>query len=130
MVIYCGFYTRDCLCNLLRQRESMSNEDVLSELQKYGTDSTQTKETRVGLQSIYGPKAGPIAKPKVEDSENKSKNGTSKYPDIYGPDVAMTPGKGGVGSTSYFKINTDLEKIFPTDGAPEPYLTDLSSIQG
>lgn len=110
----------------------MTNADVQSVLQTYGTEKPENKEKKVGLKPIYGPKTGGIAepKPKVEDKEDTTKNSTSEYPDIYGPEVAMIPGQKDVGTDSYFKVNTDLAKVFPTEGAPQPYLTDFSKIQG
>ena len=59
------------------------------------------------------------------------------YPDIYGPDVPMTPNakhSGGketsddVTNDSY-DYNMDLQKAFPTSGPPEPFLTDFSKFQ-
>lgn len=114
-----------------RQRESMSNADVKSALQSYGTETDPKQESKASKRPIYGPSTGGIDEP-VKETESKSKNSKSDYPTIYGPDVNIVPGtnpKNGEGSESYFTVNTDLKKAFPTDGQPTPYLTDFSKIQ-
>lgn len=114
-----------------RQTESMSNDDVNSAIQSYGVKSRPNQGPEPGKRPIYGPKSGGMARPTVEDTESKTRNGTSAYPGIYGPDVPMVPGKkNDPGSESYFAVNTDLSQVFPTEGEPQPYLTDFSKIQG
>ena len=115
-----------------RCRESMANDDVLSVLQTYGTDSGSSNETRASKRPIYGPQASEPPEPPPEESQSTSRNSTSgEYPNIYGPDVYMIPGTkpGGKDEDSYFTINTDLAKAFPTDCAPQPFLTSFSKFQ-
>ena len=115
-----------------RNKESMTNADVQSAMQEFGTPDKPPSKKKLGKKPIYGPKAGPVVEKKVEESDSKSKiSGSAQYPDIYGPDIGIVPGtKTDKGDDSYFTINTDLERAFPTDGkAPQPYLTDFSKIQ-
>ncbi len=121
------------IATYMRNRESMTNEDVLSEIQKHGTEDTKNKESKAVKRPIYGPKAVKGEDKEVEEKEDETKHEKSEYPHIYGPDTPMIPGTingGEVGSNSYFQINTDLAKVFPTEGEPQPYLTDFSKIQG
>lgn len=118
------------VATFLRQQEAMTNADVNSAIQTYGTETPKPKGTNAVEHPIYGPKAEKVDKSSVQEKEDKTKNSTSDYPGIYGPDVGMVPGAKNGGDESYFKINTDLAKVFPTEGAPQPYLTDFSKIQG
>ena len=114
----------------MRNRESMTNEDVLSEIQKQGTESTKKSQSTPVTRPIYGPKAVKGEDKEVKEKEDESTHTKSEYPYIYGPDNPMIPGTTNGGDESYFKVNTDLAKVFPTEGAPQPYLTDFSKIQG
>jgi len=128
-------------------RESMTNKDLISALQKFGDktdDSSKKSNSTLQEAPIYGPTAAPPSTPFPAPSSKKSKSDgtTSDYPDIYGPDVAMTPGTGSTckkdpsgthasdSATSEdctYQYNPDLKKAFPTDGkAPQPFLTDFS----
>ncbi len=126
-----------------RQRESMTNADVRSALQKYGGPDPPKKDKSdvVSKTPIYGPKVDePVPTTKNDSKDPKSKKTTptqSVYPDIYGPDVELVPGtkpqnpKHVSDDTSgpTYEFNPDLQKAFPTSGPPEPYLTDFSKFQ-
>lgn len=131
------------LATYYRRRESMTNADVQSAMQDYGdTSGKHQKHTsgEVGEFPIYGPKIKhPPVKPSGDDdgnSKNKKRN-TGIYPDIYGPDVPMTPGKrphdgkhhSDDTSDDTYQFNPDYQKAFPTDGPPQPYLTNFSKFQ-
>jgi hypothetical protein len=126
-------------------RERMTNKDLISALQKFGEQSKDSDTSKKTLQEapIYGPTASPPSQPFPAPSKKTKGDGTtSDYPEIYGPDVAMTPGTGSTckkdppgthasdSATSEdctYQYNPDLQKAFPTDGkAPQPFLTDFS----
>jgi hypothetical protein len=126
-------------------RERMTNKDLISALQKFGDQSGDSSKKSDTLQEapIYGPKAAAPSAPFPAPSKKSNSDGTSSdYPEIYGPDVAMTPGTGSTctkdppgthasdSATSEdctYQYNPDLKKAFPTDGkAPQPFLTDFS----
>lgn len=113
----------------------MSNNDVLTALKQYGVDTEDNtkgeKKKKTPSEPIYGPKSELSDEPQPDLSN--SKNSKAIYPNIYGPDVPLVPGKkvqtedGGVEGNDY---NIDLAKAFPrADGAPQPFLTDFSSFQ-
>lgn len=120
--------------------EHMTNKDVMSALQKYGTDDPKkstTKKTTSSGAAIYGPKAEAVAQPSPTTPASKSKSDSSTYPDIYGPDVVAAPGEkikhakhesDRVDDETY-DYNPDLQNAFPTSGPPQPFLTDFSRFQ-
>jgi hypothetical protein len=123
-----------------RRRESMTNADVQSALQKYGGTDTPQKYNSTGVSEypIYGPtiKRPPVS-PTGGSGAGAPKRTTGLYPDIYGPDVEMIPGtkpskgKNRSDDTSdpTYDFNPDLKNAFPTAGPPEPYLTDFVKFQ-
>ncbi len=123
--------------------EHMTNKDVMSALKKYGTDDDKKKTSKPDqpVQApIYGPKAPPVEHPTpTKPSSKGSSSDSSVYPDIYGPDVPMEPGKKCSTSGKHtsddvedcsYQFNQDLQKAFPTNGPPQPFLTDFSKFQG
>lgn len=88
---------------------------------------------------LYGPNAtAPPPEPSGTSPSSKgsgSSGGT--YPMIYGPDAILAPGtKPPSGKTSSddtsdptYEFNPDLKKAFPTEGPPQPFLTDFSKFQ-
>ena len=122
--------------------EHMTNKDLMSALKKYGTEDKKkpAKEETPAQAPIYGPKVPPVEHPSPTKPSSKSSNAdSSTYPDIYGPDVAMEPGKvckegGGKHSSDdvsdcTYQYNPDLQKAFPTSGPPQPFLADFSKFQ-
>ena len=127
---------------LLNTREHMTNDDLLSTLKTFGEKGTKTKtktkQTEPPEAPIYGPKAPPLEHPKPAPSNGKP-GSSGVYPDIYGPEYEGVPGSpckksGKHGSDDdkcddAYKFNPDLQKAFPTEGPPQPFLTDFSKIQ-
>jgi hypothetical protein len=119
--------------------EHMTNKDLVSALQKYGSKEDSKKKTDIPSQTpIYGPKAEPVVHPTPTKPSSKSNvDSTSVYPDIYGPDVVASPGEkikhAKVASDNVddetYDYNPDLAKAFPTSGPPQPFLTDFSKFQ-
>lgn len=121
--------------------EHMTNKDLMSALQKYGSDDKK-KEKKTDHNPtqapIYGPKtAPPPEEPAPTKSSTKSSTDSSVYPDIYGPEVVAAPGEkmkhakhesDHVDDETY-DYNPDLQKAFPTSGPPQPFLTDFSKFQ-
>jgi hypothetical protein len=123
----------------LNSREHMTNSDLISTLKTFGSEGTKKPSKPYASEApIMGPKA-----PKVEPAPPKTnKNGDSEsgiYPDIYGPEYQGPPGskhsKGKHSSTKHqsddtsdetYQFNPDLKKAFPTEGPPQPFLTDFS----
>jgi hypothetical protein len=122
-------------------RESMTNADLISTLKTFGKDGkTSPKKDYASEAPIYGPKA-----PKVEPappSSNSQNSGSGVYPDIYGPEYQGPPGTKNENkkkanpnhqsddtSDSTYEFNPDLKKAFPTNGPPQPFLTDFSKFQ-
>lgn len=123
-----------------RNRESMTNADVQSVMQTFGTTKEPSKTGQPSQTPIKGPRAVPPSEEDIKERESVTKfyKGSS-YPNIYGPDIAMAPGtKPGLFENSkekddmmdsYYMINRDLQSAFPTEGPPQPYLADFSKIQ-
>ena len=122
------------------RRESMTNKDVQTQLKKHegATDRPSTHDTAsVSEYPIYGPTATK-PEPSPSPGSGKSNTDTRPYPDIYGPDVQLVPGmkprsnKHHSDDTSdpTYEFNPDLQKAFPTEGPPQPFLTDFSRFQG
>ena len=118
--------------------EHMTNKDVISAIQKYGTkDDKKEKKTNPQQAPIYGPKAEPVEHPSPTKPSSKGNGTTGEYPDIYGPDVVAAPGEKIKNAKhesdnlddSTYDYNPDLQKAFPTSGPPQPFLTDFSKFQ-
>jgi len=124
---------------LLNSREHMTNTDLISALKTFGSEGTKKPSKLYASEApIMGPKA-----PKVEPAPAKTNNGGDSesgiYPDIYGPEYQGPPGskhssskhsssKHSSDDTSdeTYQFNPDLKKAFPTEGPPQPFLTDFS----
>jgi len=115
-------------------QEHMTNADLVSTLKTFGTEGTKKPKKSYSSEApIMGPKA-----PKVEPAPPKTnKNGDSGsniYPDIYGPEYQGPPGskhqsskhQSDDTSDETYQFNPDLKKAFPTEGPPQPFLTDFS----
>ncbi len=125
------------------KREHMTNDDVMKALQKYGTADEPKKKKDSNIESkqtIYGPHAKqPPAEPSpTSHSGSKDRNQhTGSYPQIYGPDIPMIPGKrpsrpkheSDKTDEETFDYNPDLQKAFPQEGPPQPFLTDFAPFQ-
>jgi hypothetical protein len=119
--------------------EHMTNKDLVSAMKNFGTKEPKKKSDKPAEAPIYGPKAAPPEQPSPTKPSSKS-NGTgngSVYPDIYGPDVVASPGEkitnakhesDNVNDDTY-DYNPDFQKAFPTEGPPQPFLTDFSKFQ-
>ena len=131
-------------------REHMTNADLVSTLKTFGTEGTvKAKKDFASEAPIYGPKAPQVvpAPPKSDGGDS----GSGVYPDIYGPEYQGPPGaktsknktkKNQQGndlinpnhqsddtSDPTYEFNPDLKKAFPTEGPPQPFLTDFSKFQ-
>lgn len=112
-------------------REHMTNSDVLTALKQYGVDTEEKpdKKKKNPSELIYGPKG--VMSDEPEPNLSSSKDPKAVYPNIYGPDVPLVPGKKvqTEGDDNY-DYNVDLAKSFPrADGPPQPFLTNFSSFQ-
>lgn len=121
-----------------RHTEYMTNKDLISALQTHGTTDSKKKKSKdePSEMEIYGPKAPKV----VPSAPSGTKNGGDSggvYPDIYGPDIVKTPGttkqKTAPGKHTSdevddetYDFNPDLQKAFPTNGEPQPFLTDFA----
>lgn len=123
------------------RQEHMTNKDLVSALQTHGTQDPEKKKQDTPSQApIYGPQAEqpPPAPTKTDSSGKNGKgNGNGSYPEIYGPEYQGVPGmkqtkpKHSSDDTSdeTYDYNPDLQKAFPTEGPPQPFLTDFSKFQ-
>ena len=110
----------------------MSNSDVLTALKQYGVDTNDNKKKQdKKTESIYGPKG--IMSEEPEPNLSAKGNPKAIYPQIYGPDIPLVPGKKVQtqdGEDDGNDYNIDLAKAFPrADGPPQPFLTDFASFQ-
>jgi hypothetical protein len=121
--------------------EYMTNEDLVSTLKTFGEKGTKPTKKKVSGQQdelpIYGPKGVP-SPPEPKPTPSSSKGGTSDYPEIFGPDIILTPGKKSKNGKhesdkvedKTYDFNPDLRHAFPTtDSEPQPFLGDFSKIQ-
>lgn len=120
--------------------EFMTNKDLVSALQTHGTpDAKKKHKDEPSEMEIYGPKAEKVVPP-PSGTKPKGSNTSGTYPDIYGPDVGLTPGTKAkkIPSSKHtsdevedetYDYNPDLQKAFPTEGPPQPFLTDFSKFQ-
>ena len=118
--------------------EYMTNSDVASMLQAHALPDKKKKQPKeINELEIYGPHAQP-----VEHKPSGSKSGkitpmSGEYPDIYGPEYTTGPGKKPKKPTNEsddpndetYDFNPDLQKAFPTNGEPTPFLTDFAKFQ-
>lgn len=122
------------------RQESMTNKDLLDTLKTFGDHGTPPKKKEdPDYAPIYGPKTTSVADPKPSHQTKKGKGtDASSYPDIFGPDMNITPGKKCKSGThesdatcdSTYEFNPDLKKAFPSaEGDPQPFLTDFSKLQ-
>ena len=125
---------------LVSRREHMTNDDLLSTLKTFGDKAPPKKKknpAETDQVPIYGPRA-PQVTPADSSKTKLSPTVSGVYPDIYGPEIITTPGtKHGKNhkhesdnvDDSTYEFNPDLQKAFPSDGPPQPFLTDFSKIQ-
>jgi hypothetical protein len=124
--------------------EKMTNKDLLATLRTFGTKD-RTPSLTPNEEPIYGPKVPKMEEPTPVSSKTGD-DGTSTYPDIYGPEITPIPGalnkrktkpkaRGQHASDDHededtYKFNPDLEKAFPMEeNEPQPFLTDFSKFQ-
>ena len=126
---------------LMNSRENMTNEDLVNTLQTFGEKGTKKKKELPPPElPIYGPQGPKLQPPNPFTPKNNSGSGT--YPDIYGPEYNGAPGSprtprkkdgkersDGSKCDDSYQYNTDLEKAFPMEGPPQPFLTDFSKFQ-
>lgn len=119
-------------------KEYMTNSDVASMLQAHALPDKKKKASKeVNELQIYGPHVPP-----VEHKPSGSKNGkltptSGEYPDIYGPEYTSAPGtkpkkpknESDDPNDETYEFNPDLQKAFPTEGEPTPFLTDFAKFQ-
>lgn len=117
--------------------EYMTNSDVSSMLQAHALpDKKKPGPKEVNDLPIYGPSAPQLEHP------SGSKNGklvpsSGQYPDIYGPEYTTGPGvkpkkpknESDNPNDETYQFNPDLQKAFPTEGEPSPFLTDFAKFQ-
>lgn len=125
---------------IARGAEHMTNRDVLDAMKTFGASDTTKKKTTTGEKDqmpILGPKGVP-APPQPKPAPTKpGAHGTSDYPEIFGPDVVVAPGKkvqngkeqSDAVSGETYDFNPALRNAFPTSGEPQPFLTDFSKFQ-
>ncbi len=120
--------------------EYMTNKDLVSALQTHGTpEAKKKKKDEPSELEIYGPKAEKVLPTKSTSGKSSGSDTSGSYPDIYGPDVPLVPGtktKSMPGKHTSdevddetYDFNPDLQKAFPTEGPPQPFLTDFSKFQ-
>jgi hypothetical protein len=120
--------------------EYMTNKDLVSALQTHGTtDAKKKKKDEPSELEIYGPKAEKVVPTKSISGKSSGSDTSGSYPDIYGPDIPLVPGtktKSMPGKHTSdevddetYDFNPDLQKAFPTEGPPQPFLTDFSKFQ-
>ena len=122
------------------RREHMTNKDLVSIMQTYGKkddDSKKKKDSKPQEAPIMGPTSGGMGPAPTTDPKSKTANSTGVYPEIYGPDAVMEPGKSAdTGkhesdnvNDPVYSYNPDLQKAFPTEGEPQPFLNDFMPFQ-
>jgi hypothetical protein len=127
---------------LVSRREHMTNDDLLSTLKTFGDNAPPKKKknpAETDQVPIYGPRAPQVA-PADPSKTKLAPTASGVYPDIYGPEIITAPGtKPGSKPNpkhesdnvedSTYEFNPDLQKAFPSDGPPQPFLTDFAKIQ-
>lgn len=123
--------------------EHMTNKDLMDTLKTFGEHGTSSKKNKTPGDTnelpVYGPKGVPSPPPPKPTPSSGGKSGDgSQYPEIYGPDIVLTPGKHSKNgkhesdtvTDSTYEFNPDLKNAFPTEtNEPQPYLNDFSKIQ-
>jgi hypothetical protein len=134
------FFMAALIFMLVWPREHMTNEDLVSTLKTFGEKGTKPTKKKISGQNdeleIYGPK-GIASPPEPTPAPSNSNGDTSEYPEIFGPDVIMTPGKKSKNGKhesdkvedQTYDFNPDLRNAFPTSSEPQPFLGDFSKIQ-
>jgi hypothetical protein len=124
---------------LVSRKEHMTNEDLLSTLKTFGDKAPPKKKANPADTDqipIYGPRA-PQVTPADPSKTKLSPTVSGVYPDIYGPEITAAPGTKPAShkhtsdevEDKTYEFNPDLQKAFPTDGPPQPFLTDFAKIQ-
>lgn len=121
--------------------EHMTNDDLISTLKTFGEKGTAAKKKKQTGQTdelpIYGPK-GVLSPPEPKPVPvGPGSTNSSDYPEIFGPEIVLTPGKkkenGKHESDSVtdqtYDFNPDLKNAFPTSGPPQPFTGDFSKFQ-
>lgn len=110
----------------------MTNKDLIDTLATYGEKPSKEKEKKKSKTPpelpIEGPKAPKLQQPNPFTPPDGD-GGKGVYPDIYGPDYKGTPGMPFRDDEPCNTCNLDLQVAFPSDGAPQPFLTDFSKFQ-
>jgi hypothetical protein len=125
---------------LIDRKEHMTNEDLLSTLKTFGDAAPKKKKNPAETDKtpILGPRS-PAVVPADSGKTKLAPTVSGVYPDIYGPEITATPGtKPGTKPNAKhesdnvddktYEFNPDLQKAFPTEGPPQPFLTDFSKI--
>jgi len=126
-------------------QEHMTNADLVSTLKTFGSEGTKKPSKPYASEApIMGPKASKVEPAPPKTNKNGGDSVSSVYPDIYGPEYQGPPGskhsKGKSRSNNNkhqsddtsdetYQFNPDLKKAFPTEGPPQPFLTDFSKFQ-
>ena len=125
--------------------EHMTNEELMDTLKTFGEKGSTKKKSKTASDTnelaLYGPKGVPSPPPPkpAPTPTGKPTGNVSQYPEVYGPDIVLTPGKkpskngtqeSDKVSDSTYEFNPDLKNAFPTEtNEPQPYLNDFSKIQ-
>lgn len=123
-------------------REHMTNSDLISTLKTFGSEGTKKPSKPYASEApIMGPKAPKVEPAPPKTNKNGGDSASSVYPDIYGPEYQGPPGakhsstkhnnttgkhQSDDTSDDTYQFNPDLKKAFPTEGPPQPFLTDFS----
>lgn len=119
------------------RQEHMTNKDLVSALQTHGTPDQPKKQEAPSQAPIYGPSGIQAPPAPTKGKTNGKDTGNGSYPEIYGPEYQGVPGmkqksaKHSSDDTSddTYDYNPDLQKAFPVEGPPQPFLTDFSKFQ-
>ena len=114
----------------------------------YSATKKQSNPNAKNQAPIFGPYSGGKNSSSASNSQSKKNLSNGKYPEIFGPDVTVTPLSGSPGTSSSglsgttsglvssdqvdqpsYEFNPDLKNAFPYDGPPQPFLTDFKKIQ-
>ena len=124
--------------------EHMTNADIQKKTEFHGSSPTKwempnAEDTKEKLKSkstqkkadttrqIQGPMVPPLDPNAPKPSSSNGKNGTSVYPEIYGPEQLLAPGHKDSSGALYPHMTTTAE--FPAGPKdPQPYLADFSKI--
>jgi len=117
-------------------QEHMTNADLMDTLKTFGEQTPKKAKKSTSQLPIEGPPAKAPEHPTPEPNSGGNTD-SSLYPQIYGPDIVMAPGKkpkNGKESSdntddSNYEFNPNFQKAFPTSGPPQPFLGDFSKFQ-